>query len=76
VIAGRSGSLPEVLGDGALWVNPYDVEAIADGMRRLLSDEALRDELVAKGSARARLFSWRTTAATTLGVYEEAASGP
>lgn len=76
VIAGRSGSLPEVLGDGALWVDPYDVDAIADGMTRLLSDEALREELLAKGFARARLFSWRTTAETTLRVYEEAASGP
>jgi glycosyltransferase involved in cell wall biosynthesis len=76
VIAGRSGSLPEVLGDGALWVDPYDVDAIADGMTRLLTDEALRAELVARGFARARLFSWRTTAATTLGVYEEAASAP
>jgi glycosyltransferase involved in cell wall biosynthesis len=52
------------------------VEAIADGITRLLSDEALREELLVKGFARARLFSWRTTAETTLRVYEEAASAP
>ena len=73
VIVGNRTSLPEVVGDAALLVDPYDVEAIASGIKQLLGDQALRKELSLKGQERARAFSWRETARKTLAVYEQVA---
>ena len=62
-------SLPEVVGDAAVLVDPHDVDAIAREMARLWQDEALRRELAARGLERARTFSWERTASQTLSVY-------
>ncbi|HEU4394939.1 MAG TPA: glycosyltransferase family 1 protein, partial [Planctomycetota bacterium] len=61
-------------GGGALLVDPLSVDAIADGMRRLLDDGALRAELVRKGRARAAELTWDGAARRTREVYREAAS--
>src|SRR5213075_1932368 len=58
VVTSNVSSLPEVAGDAAVLVDPYDPSAIADGICRLLTDVALRQELRRKGLARAREFSW------------------
>jgi glycosyltransferase involved in cell wall biosynthesis len=58
VVTSRISSLPEVVGDGALLVDPYSVDDIARGISRVLDDRDLRAQLVEKGLARARLFSW------------------
>jgi glycosyltransferase involved in cell wall biosynthesis len=58
VITSRISSLPEVVGDAAVLVDPYSVEDISDGMAKLLDDDALRAELVRRGRERARQFSW------------------
>ncbi len=58
VLTSRISSLPEVVGDAAVLVDPYDVEDIAHGMERLLGDVALRASLVQKGRARVSTFSW------------------
>jgi glycosyltransferase involved in cell wall biosynthesis len=55
-------SLPEVAGEAAYLVDPYDVGQIAEGMLRLASDSELRQDLVERGFQRARLFSWERTA--------------
>ena len=52
VVTSRISSLPEVVGDAALLVDPYSVEDIADGLERVLGDDALRASLVARGRAR------------------------
>jgi glycosyltransferase involved in cell wall biosynthesis len=65
-------SLPEVAGDAAEFFDPYDERAIAAAIRRLLDDEARRAELIERGRARARLFTWEKTARETLAVYESA----
>jgi glycosyltransferase involved in cell wall biosynthesis len=70
VITSNTSSCPEVAGDGALLVNPTDTRAIADAIRRLLSDEPLRQSLIAKGHANAAGFSWEKCAAETLSVLE------
>lgn len=57
VLTSTGGSLPEVAGDAALIVDPYDVAAMTRGIRALDSDEALRNELVAKGKKQAAKFS-------------------
>jgi alpha-1,3-rhamnosyl/mannosyltransferase len=73
VLASNVSSLPEVVGDAALAVDPLSVEAIAAGLARLLGDGGLRRELAERGLRRAATFSWRRTALGTLGAYERAA---
>jgi alpha-1,3-rhamnosyl/mannosyltransferase len=75
VLCANLSSLPEVVGDAALTVDPYSVEAIAAGLARLLHNPALRRELSARGQRRAREFSWRRTALGTLRVYEQVVAG-
>ena len=58
VVTSRISSLPEVVGDAAVLVDPYRVEEIAEGIERVLGDAALRASLIEKGRVRARQFSW------------------
>lgn len=58
VVTSNVSSLPEVVGDAAVLIDPYDPAAIAAGLRQVITNPALRAELVAKGLARARDFSW------------------
>ena len=68
VVTSNNTSLPEVVGDGAVLVDPYDVDSIAEGIVRVLSSGAVRDVLRAKGLARASQFTWERTAQETLHV--------
>jgi len=74
VVVGNRTSLPEVVGDAGLKVDPFDVSAIAGAIEQLLNNSGLRDEMRAKGSTRARMFDWRETARQTLKVYEQVVS--
>jgi glycosyltransferase involved in cell wall biosynthesis len=65
VLAGNRSSLPEVVGDAGLLVNPFDVEAIGEGICRLVEDATLREQLRQKGLLRAKQFSWDETARRT-----------
>ena len=71
VITSNISSLPEVVGDAAILVNPYNVEEIAEAIERVLSDEKLQQRLRRKGLERAKFFSWEKTAKETIKVYEE-----
>lgn len=71
VITSNTASLPEVVGDAALLVDPYSVESIADAMESLLLDPALRAELKDKGLKRASMFTWEKSADIILEVYEQ-----
>ncbi|MER3422187.1 MAG: glycosyltransferase family 1 protein [Nitrospiraceae bacterium] len=71
VVTSNVSSIPEVVGDAALMVDPYDVEGLAEAMQRALMDKDLREDMRIKGLARAKLFSWERTACETLKVYEE-----
>jgi glycosyltransferase involved in cell wall biosynthesis len=73
VIVGNRTSLPEVVGDAGLLVDPFDEEALAAAMDEVINDPHLRAELSVKGLARAKLFDWRETARKTLAVYQKAA---
>ena len=57
VLSSNTSSVPEVAGDAALLVNPYDTRAIAEGVRALEDDDALRTDLSGRGKRRAALFS-------------------
>jgi glycosyltransferase involved in cell wall biosynthesis len=74
VVCSNRTSLPEVVGDAALSIDPDDLPAMADAMYRVLTDAELSADLRARGLARAKLFSWHKTARETLAVYEEAVS--
>ena len=71
VIASTTSSLPEVAGDAALLVDPYDIAAIADAMQRVAADLALRDSLVERGFVNARRFSWIACAQAVQGTIEQ-----
>lgn len=75
VLTSSISALPEAAGDGALMVDPYNVEAIADGLRRLLTDPTLRETFRQRGLEHAARFSWPRTAAETVAVYQEAIAG-
>lgn len=62
VITSAISSLPEVAGGAALLVDPFDVEDISRAMEKLYSDPALRANLIQKGLARAKMFSWTKAA--------------
>jgi len=72
VVTSNVSSLPEVVGDAAILVNPENVFDIARGIRDVLLDEGLRAELVRRGRERAARFSWERTARQMLEIYEEA----
>jgi glycosyltransferase involved in cell wall biosynthesis len=72
VIASNRSSIPEVVGDAALVVDPQDADALSHAMYRLYNEPVLREDLRARSLARAALFSWDRTAAETLAVYRAA----
>jgi glycosyltransferase involved in cell wall biosynthesis len=71
VIASNRGSLPEIVGDGGLLLEPDHVEGLAAAMQKLLNDDTLREDLRRKGLTHAARFSWEKTARETLAVYRE-----
>jgi len=73
VIASNVSSLPEVVGEAAMLVNPENVFEIEKGMRDVLLDETLRRRLVERGYEQAKKFSWDKTATQVLDTYLEAA---
>jgi glycosyltransferase involved in cell wall biosynthesis len=75
VIASNTVSLPEVAGDAAVLVDPADADALAERLRAVLRDELLRQDLRAKGLARAAQFSWERTARETVAVYRRVLDG-
>ena len=70
VIAARVGTVPEVVGDEALLLEPNDVDGWTAAIDQMADDEGLRASLGARGRARAATFSWERTARDTLAVYE------
>ncbi len=62
VITSNVTSMPEVAGDAALLIDPFDVKAIAFAMKRIATDENLRTELISKGFERAKVFTWQKSA--------------
>src|SRR5207249_747815 len=76
VVTSNLSSLPEVAGDAAVLVDPYDPHAIAEGIHRVLTDETLRRTLRLKGVARAGQFSWEQSVRRIRQIYREADGSP
>ena len=70
VVVSTGGSVPEIGGDAAMTFHPLDAEALAEAMRRLLTDATIRHKLRARGLERAATFSWEAAARRTAAVYE------
>jgi glycosyltransferase involved in cell wall biosynthesis len=71
VLTSNVTALPEVAGEGALYVDPYNVEEIAKGMERIAFDENLRRDLIKKGFENVKRFSWKKAAKELLKVFKE-----
>ena len=71
VITSNTSSLPEVVGDAGIMIDPYDVDGLVQAMHSILRDDTLKQELSKKGLERARKFSWKLCAEKTVKVYEE-----
>jgi glycosyltransferase involved in cell wall biosynthesis len=69
VVTSNVSSLPEIAGGAAILVDPYDATSIAEGITRALTDEAGRADLITRGLARARDFSWAQSVAATHRIY-------
>lgn len=76
VITSNTTSLPEVVGDAAITVDPSDGDALCDAILRILSDTQLRADLRRKGLARAQDFSWARCAGQTVELYRTAIGHP
>jgi glycosyltransferase involved in cell wall biosynthesis len=74
VVVAERASLPEVVGEAGLLVNPDDVDDIAQALNRVLADESLRARMRTLGLAQAARFTWERTAQATLAVYREVTS--
>jgi glycosyltransferase involved in cell wall biosynthesis len=72
VIASRAASIPEVLGDAGILLDPLDVQAWTDAIVNVVNDDARRAVMRSKGLARATEFAWARTAELTLGAYRMA----
>jgi len=75
VVTSNVSSLPEVAGDAAVLVDPYDPDSIAGGIERVLTDENVRRDLRRKGLARAQQFSWEASIKRVRDIYALAANG-
>lgn len=71
VIASNVASVPEVVGDAAILVDPYHPEDIASGIYKCLTDSDLRWDLIRRGMARASEFTWERAAVQTVTAYEK-----
>jgi len=70
VVTSNTSSLPEVVGDAAIMVDPYDIDGLANVMREVLTNDGLRQGMIEKGLKQAKKFSWEKTAQETSAVYE------
>jgi glycosyltransferase involved in cell wall biosynthesis len=73
VVASNVSSLPEVVGDAALTVDPHDIPGLAAAIERALRDQELRVELRSRGLQRVKMFSWSVVAGETVALYHGSA---
>lgn len=76
VVTSNLSSLPEVAGEAALTISPYDLDELLDALRRLTEDEDLRQKLIQKGFERSRLFTWDHAASHLRQIYTKLLANP
>ncbi len=75
VVTSNVSSLPEVVGEAGIMVDPRDIAGLAQAMRRVLTDSKLRNGMVRRGLEQAKKFSWEKTAEQTQETYNKVAAG-
>jgi len=68
ILASNCSSIPEIVADSGILVNPYDISEISKNLYKILTDESLRAQLSIKGKERAKLFTWENTAQKILNI--------
>jgi len=71
VVTSNNSSLPEVVGEAGIMVDPHNTDSLTQAMRQVLTDSELRDNMIRKGLEQSKRFSWEKTAEQTLEVYEK-----
>lgn len=71
VITSNTSSMPEVAGDGAMFIDPFNPEEITLAMQRMLTDEKIRQQYIEKGFKQSEKFSWKQMAIEVLNLYKE-----
>lgn len=71
VITSKEGSLPEVAKDSAFYVDAYDMDSIANGIKKVFNNESIQKDLSEKGIKHSGQFSWKKTASETLSTYKK-----
>ncbi|MCG3203801.1 MAG: D-inositol-3-phosphate glycosyltransferase [Elusimicrobia bacterium] len=71
VVASNVSSIPEVVGDAAMLVNPHDARSISEGILKVVSTPTLQKDLVERGLKQASLFTWKKTADEMLKIFEQ-----
>lgn len=71
VLTSKNTVMEEVTKEAVLYVNPYEITSIAEGLERIISDNTLRETLIDKANTRIKKFSWEQTAQKTLEAYKE-----
>lgn len=71
VITSNASSLPEVVGDAGITLDPYDVDGLAEAMDLVLTSATRQEDMIQRGLARAGLFTWERAATETVRVYED-----
>lgn len=71
VITSNVSSIPEVVGDAALLINPFDTEELKNALEKVLENPSISEDLSTRGYERSKLFNWEKTADSTLKIYEE-----
>jgi glycosyltransferase involved in cell wall biosynthesis len=72
VLSSNATCLPEVYADGAVYFDPLNIDEMTEKIDKVLSDETFRKDLIRRGLARHKFFSWEKMAQETLAVYEAA----
>ena len=75
VVCSNTTSLPEVVLDASLSINPYDIDELSCAIIKVLSDKSLREKLILKGIVRSNKLNWHTTARKTLRAYNSIIQG-
>ena len=71
VVTSDTSSLPEVVGEAGIMVDPQNTNSLAEAMSKVLTDSKLRDNMIRKGLEQAKRFSWEKAAEQTLEVYHK-----
>jgi glycosyltransferase involved in cell wall biosynthesis len=71
VISSNNSSIPEVVGDAGILIDPYQVYDIGNALVHVLDDKSMQKKMIKKGKKQAELFSWENAARETLNIYKE-----